>query len=150
MVAAVLKKRESAEEREFRQDIADMEFSELCLKYVGLALKTAKVKKNYSRAKVAELLTNRSGKKVTEAMLNKYTRQDGQGASIPLDLIELLIEITGDIRLALIMPLRRGMKVLTGDEIDLYHYFMAKAKEDEARQEREYYESRLLKKNDKR
>jgi hypothetical protein len=139
--------KQSREDEELREDIESMPFDSLIRKYICQAIKYAKKEKGHTRADIARLLSKKSNRKISEHIMNRYTRADDQGLSFPLDLIEAFVEVTGDARLAVIIPTRMGFKVLNLEERDVWDYYQAVADEEIARKKREFLEQKLLKKS---
>lgn len=148
MVQAVVRiLNESPEDIELREDIESMPFDSLVRKYLNKALKHANKTKDMNRTEVARLLSKKTGKAISEHIINRWTRKEGVPINFPLDLLEPFISITGDSRLAQIIPARLGFKVLTPEEKDIWDYYQAVADEEIAKKQRELLEQRLLKRN---
>jgi hypothetical protein len=124
-------------------EIIDLDLDTLVRKTLRDGVKFARQTKGMKRENIARQMSKISGEHITEHILNKWTRNDG-GAKFPLSMAEYWIKVTGHDELAVIIPLRLGMKVLRGRELKLYEYFQLKELEERAGAKRKTLEKELM------
>jgi hypothetical protein len=137
MVANILKLHEEPAE------IIDIDLDSLVRKTLRTGVKYARQTKGFNRKDIAREMSRVAGETITDHQINKWTRNDG-GLKFPLALAECWIRVTGHDGLALILPLRMGMKILKDRELKMYEYFQLREIEERAGAKRKALERELM------
>lgn len=141
-----VRKNKTPNNDEFYNDIKKMDFPELLRKYIAKAFKHANKIHKLKRKDIARILKEKRDKRISEHILNRWTRKDGKGLSFPIELLQDLIEITGYNKLALLIAVRFGLNVLSPEDTKVWEYYQALATANIANENLRIKEQQLLNK----
>lgn len=93
------------------------------------AIKHARKRHGIGRDKIADQLSQKNKFTVTENMINKWTKENGEGNRFPMELASDLAEITRDPRVILYHPASCGIPVLTPEQFTAYKVYECRQQE---------------------
>ncbi len=110
---------------------------------LNAALKHALQKRELKRGRIAEIMTEILDVQITENVINKWTRSDGNGHKFPLKYARVFAQVTGDPRILLWHAASCGLRILLPREEKKFKVYLLWQQEQKLRREREKIQEEL-------